>query len=432
MTLGGVVDANKDVAQVSTDIDACFDTPVSCLSAQELSNRLVAIATATAKLEALRIETVRAAKLANVGALNDQRNVANHLAERTNHDPADTRADQLLADWLLDFAELSDAYRKGTVTSAHVDLLRKADNARVHSQMVDDQHKFVRWFTSIAFRDLDELIAGWLLGADPDGAEPKEHAAKCGLSMRTLADGTMLITGKLDPLQAGAFRTAVLAEAERIRVAHKESGIQSTVRQRQLEAMLVLLSTGYNSETRSAIKTLVNIVIDQDTYDETLSWLEDPANNELPLVEPEPSPGYAGRKSQLIDGTRIHPLYAIAASAQAVFRRIVYDAKTRSVETSFESRSFPPWIRDLVLIATNGKSANPVCDAPFHWLQTDHIQPHSSGGKTQHENARPLSGADNGWRGNDITRGQWPMPDAGPSKSHGSADTQVSRVEVER
>ena len=99
------------------------------------------------------------------------------------------------------------------------------------------------------------------------------------------------------------------------------------------------------------------------------------------------------------------------ASAKGVFRRIVYDAKSRELDASFDSRSFPQWITDLVLIATNGKSANPVCDAPFHWLQTDHFEPDSLGGETTLDNARPLSGADNGWRGNDTSRGRWPMPD---------------------
>ena len=60
------------------------------------------------------------------------------------------------------------------------------------------------------------------------------------------------------------------------------------------------------------------------------------------------------------------------------------------------------------------KSANPVCDAPFHWLQTDHIEPDSLGGQTSVANARPLSGADNGWRSNNTNRGKWPMPDIAP------------------
>ena len=419
VTLGGVIDANEDVVRLSTAVDDCFDTPLSCLSAQEISDRLVAYTNISARIDALRVETVAAAKAIDVGQLNDQRNVANHVAERTNASPADTRADQLIADWLVDFPDLADAYRHGVITTAHVNLLRRKDNPRVHSQLVDDQHKFVQWFTDIAFRDLDAVIERWLLGADPDGAEPKEHATECGLSLKTLPGGLMKITGTLDPLQASAFRTAVLAEAEKIRIRHKEAGIVSTVRSRQLEALMLLLTTGYNSEGRSSTKPLINIVIDQDTYEDTLAWLDDPHNNELPVIDPAPTLGYEGRKSQLIDGTPIHPLYAIAASAKAVFRRIVYDAKTRSVETSFDSRSFPPWLRNLVLIATNGKSANPVCDAPFHWLQIDHIEPDSHGGQTKYENGRPLSGADNGWRSNDITRGKWPMPDTAPTSPSG-------------
>ena len=427
MTLGGVVDANQDVARMSEAVDECFETPLSCLSAEELSDRLVAINNASARFDALRVETVAAAKAANVGTLNDQRNVANHVAERTNTNPADTRADQLIADWLTDFPELASAYRRGVMTTAHVNLLRRKDNPRVHSQLIDDQHKFVQWFRDIAFRDLDAVIERWLLGADPDGAEPKEHATECGLSLKPLPGGLLAVNGVLDPLMGHALKTAVHAKAKKIRARHKAAGISSTVRRRNLEALMLLVTTGYASEHDITLNPLVSIVTDQHTYEDTLDWLKDPHNNDLPVIDPDPSPGYAGRKSQLIDGTPIHPLYAIAASATAVFRRIVYDAKGRAIETSYDSRSFPPWIRDLVLIATNGKSANPVCDAPFHWLQTDHIKPDSHGGPTEVANARPLSEADNGWRGNDTTRGKWPMPPFAPLTGNPSRSFEFPR-----
>lgn len=265
MTLGGVVDANQDVARMSEAVDECFETPLSCLSAEELSDRLVAINNASARFDALRVETVAAAKAANVGTLNDQRNVANHVAERTNTNPADTRADQLIADWLTDFPELASAYRRGVMTTAHVNLLRRKDNPRVHSQLIDDQHKFVQWFRDIAFRDLDAVIERWLLGADPDGAEPKEHATECGLSLKPLPGGLLAVNGVLDPLMGHALKTAVHAKAKKIRARHKAAGISSTVRRRNLEALMLLVTTGYASEHDITLNPLVSIVTDQHT-----------------------------------------------------------------------------------------------------------------------------------------------------------------------
>ena len=62
VTLGGVIDANEDVVRLSTAVDDCFDTPLSCLSAQEISDRLVAFNNISARMDALRVETVAAAK----------------------------------------------------------------------------------------------------------------------------------------------------------------------------------------------------------------------------------------------------------------------------------------------------------------------------------------------------------------------------------
>ena len=68
-------------------------------------------------------------------------------------------------------------------------------------------------------------------------------------------------------------------------------------------------------------------------------------------------------------------------------------------------------MRDISLITTNGKCANPVCDSPFHWLHGDHITPYSHTQETSVKNTRPLCEGDNLWRGNDITRGIWLVDD---------------------
>ena len=65
-------------------------------------------------------------------------------------------------------------------------------------------------------------------------------------------------------------------------------------------------------------------------------------------------------------------------------------------------------MRDISLITTNGKCANPVCDSPFHWLHGDHITPYSHTQDTSVENTRPVCEGDNLWRGNDTNRGLWP------------------------
>ena len=116
------------------------------------------------------------------------------------------------------------------------------------------------------------------------------------------------------------------------------------------------------------------------------------------------------------------PLYAIAATATATFRRLVYSARGRPKDVSVDSRRIPDWMRDATLVTTNGMCSNPVCDAPFEWLHSDHVIPYSHNHTTHLDNTRPLCEGDNLWRGNDTTRGIWGTADDG---DHGRDDLDI-------
>ena len=57
---------------------------------------------------------------------------------------------------------------------------------------------------------------------------------------------------------------------------------------------------------------------------------------------------------------------------------------------SLNARAFPEWIRNTALIEARGRCREPGCDAPFRWLQTDHIKPHTKHGPTRLDNAQTL------------------------------------------
>ncbi|MDW3176678.1 MAG: DUF222 domain-containing protein [Acidimicrobiia bacterium] len=403
MGIGGVTEPGGELAALEAAVDACFDTPLSCLDAQETSDRLVALVRITAKIDSLRMDTVHAADRVEVGHLSDQRNTANHVAGRTLCDPGSVRFDERIISWLVDLPVLAAAFRAGEITIAHVEKLRLADNHRVHQQLVESQELFVSMFTTCQFRDLDHLITEWLLGADPDGAEPNDREQRFGLSFTPIPGG-IKVAGTLNPLQGAALRDEVNAEANKLRAAEKQAGAVSTVRRRTLDALLNLVGRGTARPDGSFARPRVNIVMSQRVYEKTVAWLADPAGNRFPEIDRTD----IDKRCQLIDGTPIHPLYAMAASVTATFRRIVYSARGRPIDASFDSRRIPDWMRDITLVSTNGKCANPVCDSPFHWLHADHITPYSHTGDTSVENTRPVCEGDNLWRSNDTTRGTWP------------------------
>ena len=404
MELGGSLDANADVLALEESVDSCFATHLTYLTRDEVSDRNVILARVTAKIDALRIDAVDQGEHVDVGGLSDNRNVANHLATVTNADPAPVRADALLGRWLRSFPELADAHAAGSISTAHLTLLRLADNVRVHNQMVEDQEKFVSWFKDVAFRDLPHVIDRWLLGADPDGQAPDVKDQETGLSIKPLPGGGARISGVLDPIQAAALRDDIEAEAQTIRRQHQEDGIASTVRHRTLHALMNLVGRGAARPDGTFARPRINIVMSQEVFEQTAKWLEDPIN-EFPELDPlgrDPD-----RKCQLIDGTPVHPLYGYAASVTATMRRQVFDARSRPIDVSSNARSIPDWMKETQLIVSNGKCSNPVCDAPFAWLHADHVIPHSHTQNTSLKNTRPLCEPENLWRSNDTSRGVW-------------------------
>lgn len=393
----------ETTAKLGSAIDEIHDVAFSTLTDEERSELLLEIDLLTARLKAARVNLVDEAEHVDLARLTNQRNVANHVASLSNSDPAPLRAEALVGRWLRDFPVLREAFEAGVIRFGHVDLLRKADNERVHHQMFDDQEGFVSWFREVAFRDVPQLITRWLLGADPDGQAPDEQQKTTGLSLTPLPNGGLRVSGILDPLQGSAVRDAVNHEEQQIRRRHNEADITSTVRQRTLEALLNLLGRGSARPDGAMPLPRVNIVMSQKVYEDTAEWLEDPA---APFPDIDPAGKNIDRLSQLIDGTPIHPMYGFAAATIGVMRRLVYSAKGRPIDVSTNARKIPKWMLEAQLIKTNGKCSNPVCDAPLSWLHADHIEPHSHGQNTSLDNSQPLCEADNLWKGSDPTRGQ--------------------------
>ena len=427
--------ANEDLDVLDRALDSCLETPVSCLDPTELSERLERLVAISAKLAAVRIKAVAAGTAADVGVLSDQRNTSNHVAGRTNADPAAIRFDERLAKWLIDMPVVAEALADGLITVDHVEQLRLADNERVHLQMIASQAMFVRWFETVLFRDVKPLLEEWLLGADPDGAEPKDHLPETGVTVTTIYGGMVKVVAILDPVQGAAFKGDLNAETRRLRAQEKEADEAATpesesrseskgkpetktepktppkpkmtVRRRNLVALLNLMGRGAARPDGGFARPRVNIVMSQRVYEKTLAWLEDPSANDFPKIDRSD----IDSKCQLMDGTPIHPLYGLAATATAKFRRTVYSARGRPIEASLDTRSIPDWMREIALITSNGKCANPVCDAPFAWLHGDHITPYSHTQDTSVINTRGLCEPDNQWRGNDMSRGRWRLPE---------------------
>lgn len=418
MFTGGLLDSEApDLDALSAAIDDSSAVPLSCLSTDEISDRLVALHQLSARLDAVRTATADQAKSIDLAGRNKTRTVADHVAMQFPIDPTDARADELIAVWLRDFPLVATAYAAGEITTAHVDTMRRNDKSRYHHLMRRDEQVLLDALRTCHFRDLKTAFGEWLLGADPDGEFPKDEVTKTGLTVTPLPGGFSRVRGTLDPLQTQALNNTIAPEVASLRASEAESGIKRTVANRTLTAVMRLLTRGAAREDGTFPAPLINISMSQRVYENTLARLADPTIEPVAINWNDPD-----ARCHRTDGTPIHPIFAVAAATTGHFRRLVYGAKARPIEVSYSSRSFPNWMKDIFAMMTNGHCANPVCDAPFHWLHGDHITPHSHKPETTLDGGQLLCEPENLWKGNDPTRAVYPVPDLDMAEHNDDGD----------
>ena len=296
--------------------------------------------------------------------------------------------------WVTDFPMFASAWVGGSLTGAHLDELQSLDNHRTHVQLVDAQEYLVDAARDCDWPEFRQVCAYWLANADPDGAAPSEQIAKNRLSYRQRADGTVTGSFRLDPLAGAVLTTALDTEAQRLfRAEHDEGAKLRPASQRKADALVNLMIRGHHNPGATTVTPLVNIVMSKDVAENTIARAFDPTVPPLELDGRDPD-----RRCELIDGTPIDPRLALVAVAVARFQRLVLDAKNQIVDASVQSRTFPPWMKHLLLIQARGRCRAPSCDAPFAWLQADHVHPHSRGGPTNLINGQMLCDPHNKWK----------------------------------
>ncbi len=195
------------------------------------------------------------------------------------------------------------------------------------------------------------------------------------------------MTGRFsfDALTGQAFRRLLDVESQRLFRKDAEVGVSRTPAQRRGKALINLMVSGSQSGGSSTITPLINLVMGQELAESMLGQLADG----LP-ISVEPNYADIDLRCELDDGTPIHPKLAATAIAVGRFRRMVFDSESRPVDVAVKSRSFPGWMRQVLLVRARGRCQIPGCDAPFAWLQADHVVPHSRGGPTKLSNGQVL------------------------------------------
>lgn len=387
----GENEPNADLVVLERQLDEALDRSTLVLDPQVLADRVCHIQRLRNKLDALAATTTADADSAGVPAHTKKRTVAQHVAATTNSIAASVRQDERFGFWFRNFPAFEAAAKAGHLSTAHIKVLRRADNARSRPHLLEAQSYLAEAAEHCSFADFVTALEEFLKGADPDGDEPRDEFEKTFLKITENRDGTVDVDGHLDPLTAQAFTTAITHEEKKIRKRLAKSGTTRTAGQRRAGALIALIARGFARADGSFPRPLVNIVVSQNVAEGILAKLAGEADA-YPTIDNSDD----DRRCSLIDGTPLHPHTAAMALLLGKFRRHVFDLAGRPIDVSHDSRSFPRWMVEVVAIRQRGKCIVEGCDAPFDWIVGDHIEPHSHEGPTALWNCQGMCGGDNG------------------------------------
>lgn len=392
-SVAGVAQANQDLRDLINAAREVVDASMLSFSLAEAGERVCLMQELAAVVDAGSVGVAMAGDDYSVGPGHGLRTTAQFVASRTNVDPSAVRRDIRIGRWLRDFPEFEDAFNAGVLKRSHVAKLREVDSPRTHGDLVRDQAILIAAGRDCSFRDFGTALSYWLIANDPDGAEPKEQASKVGLTYRRNVDGSVEGKFYFAELMATAFEAAIGAEVQKQYRCDVESDTRRTSRRLNADALINLMTKGAARADGTFSAPLINIVMSQKVAEDTIARLTESSDEPLPVSFSD-----VDERCELIDGTPIHPHFALAAMSVGRFQRHVFDQVGRVVETS-QSRAFPEWMKNILRIQSRGKCKTIGCDAPFHWLHADHVKAHSRGGPTSLDNGEMRCGPDNMFKG---------------------------------
>lgn len=385
----GSVTAHLD--RLLTAARELVDVAGSTIDDGDLAASVVDLSSVSASVEAALTAVVDAADRTAVAQRRGVRRLSKFMLANGNASGFAVRARIRRAEWLRDFPAFADAHADGILTVDHLERIRKSlDGPRTHFLLRRDQQTLIEAAATCDFVDFEHACDYWKLAADPDGIEPQEQLAATTFTARRRPDNMVKLDGLLDPLSGQVFLTVWEKTMQQLALDESDTGLRQSEGRRGALALLTLVSKGAARADGSQPDPLVHVVMSQRVAEDTIRRLAEHDTSPLPIAHDD-----VDARCELIDGTPIHPHLALVALTIGALQRTVFDARNRPLETSSPSRNFPKWLRHILLLRSRGRCESDGCDAPFPWLQVDHIHPHSKGGLTTYLNGQIFCRPDN-------------------------------------
>ena len=302
------------------------------------------------------------------------------------------------------------AYAEGRIPTEHVRAIaRTVSNPRVAGWVPGADPIFAHHAAILGYDDFVAALRQWEALADADGADQaseQSHERRSASLLESAIDGSFRLESTHGAMQGAAmaeiferFETAELrADWAAAREIHGDDArvehLERTPAQRRADAIFHIFCRAAAAEGSSP-EPLVNIIVDQDTFDEELQRA---AGMD---IQRDPNADLARRRCHTLDGTVIRPAEAVAAALVGHVRRVVLDGAGTVIDLGRRQRLFTGSSRDAAFLQALLRGPGGLgclwagCDGRGRNLQVDHRNPAGRGGPTDIGNSDAYCGFHN-------------------------------------
>ena len=391
---------------------------VSVLSEAELDELL--------RLNELEHRRVVAARARLISAIErrrswavEHRTISGYLRATLNC-ASSTAARDLRRSRLLDaHPTLAAAVTAGHISPDHIDqIARIHTNPRIGCFLAKIIDVLVDVAEHTSHREFSDRITQLTAQLDTDGAFDDLRDSIDGRRASVVeAGGELFISAHGgDPVLAAQIQ-AIFDTFTQAEHRHDiEHGHERTGAQRRFDALVAIFTAAHASPTGRALpKTVVNIIVDDQTVHDTLTHARITLPNRNTLVvdtdghlhadgrhpaehlaadiyrDPET---FIDRECRTTNGTPVHPSILLRSLLTDHVRRVIIDSRRVITDLGTTQRLFTGSARTAALLL-NPTCTFPGCATPGNWSQVDHNHEHHQGGPTDQHNANTACGHHN-------------------------------------
>lgn len=330
---------------------------------------------------------------------------------------------------LAELPAVREGFASGRIGTCQVERIARVHaNPRVRAELPSIDADLAVVAARATYEELDRHLSEWERLTDEDGAG--DRAERChrnrSFSARQNLDGSWRFEGGCGGLQ-GTVTAEVLAAYERAELeadwaeararlgeAAAVADLLRTDAQRRMDAFERLcLDAADALRSGTGHQIVTDVVIDQLTFERYARRAAGDAPGPDPRLAtywsdlartPAPGEGEAGvgPRCSTLDGRRVDPAEAVAASLVGHVRRVVLGSGSVVIDLGRRQRLFTGAAQIAVHLSRTA-CYWPGCHVPVAHCQADHLDPWSSGGSTSPGNGAPACGKHNRFRNHGFT-----------------------------